>query len=142
MTQQYLSDPKASVRGVVIQALRFVLSAPSNATLDAALRPTLQPKLMTMLGDAELENRRLALTTLHAAARHRHALLVPHLPSLFPFVLKATEVDPRFVREVQMGPFKHQVDDGLETRKVPALPLSRSLKPGLLPKLSRSVQAL
>ena len=103
---------------MVIQALRLTLSESSNAALDAALRPSLIAMLATMLADAEPENRRLALATLNAAARHRRALLLPHLSSLLPPVLQAAEIDPSLVREVQMGPFKHKVDDGLETRKV------------------------
>ena len=34
-----------------------------------------------------------------------------------PLVMKDTKIDPDLIRQVQMGPFKHQVDDGLELRK-------------------------
>ena len=105
------------MRGIAIQALRFALPD-ADAALTAALRPSLVGMLATMLGDAELENRRLALATLNAAARGQPALILPHLAQLLPPVHRAAEIDPSLVREVQMGPFRHKVDDGLETRKV------------------------
>ena len=105
------------MRAVVIQALRFALTD-ADAAFDAALRPVLVPMLTAMLADAELENRRLALTTLNSAVRHKSALILPHLAQLLPYVFAAAKVDPALVREVQMGPFKHKVDDGLEIRKV------------------------
>jgi cullin-associated NEDD8-dissociated protein 1 len=77
-----------------------------------------------MLNDADLENRRLAMTTLNSAARNKADLMLPHLGELLPLVMKESNVKPELIREVQMGPFKHKVDDGLEVRKVCPPPLS------------------
>ena len=74
--------------------------------------------LSTMLNDTELENRRLALITLNAATQNKASLVLPHLSQLLPLVMKESEPNSALVREVQMGPFKHKVDDGLEIRKV------------------------
>ena len=71
-----------------------------------------------MLNDPELENRRLALITLNSATQNKSALILPHLSQLLPFVIEESKLNPILVREVQMGPFKHKVDDGLEIRKV------------------------
>jgi cullin-associated NEDD8-dissociated protein 1 len=46
------------------------------------------------------------------------ALLLPHLGELLPAVFGDTKIKPELIREVQMGPFKHKVDDGLDLRKV------------------------
>lgn len=70
-----------------------------------------------MLSDDDLENRRLALTTLNSAVKHKPATVLRNLSQLVPFVIKATTIDPSLIRDVQMGPFKHKVDDGLENRK-------------------------
>ena len=70
-----------------------------------------------MLNDPNIENRRLALGTLNSAIHNKPDIILPHLASLIPLVMKDTKIDPDLIRQVQMGPFKHQVDDGLELRK-------------------------
>lgn len=74
--------------------------------------------LTTMLNDNDLENRRLALTTLNSAIRNKPDFVLPDLSQLVPLVLKDSKTNPKLIREVQMGPFRHKVDDGLEVRKV------------------------
>lgn len=73
--------------------------------------------LTTMLNDPSLEDRRLALTTFTSAAHNKPDLIHPHFSTLIPVAIKETIIRPELVREVQMGPFKHKVDDGLELRK-------------------------
>ncbi len=107
----------SSVHGMVIQALRYAFSD-SDEAFDRVLKPILIDMLTTMLSDKDLENRRLALTTLNSATRNKPALILPYLGKLLPFVNKESEIKPELIREIQMGPFKHKVDDGLEIRKV------------------------
>jgi len=71
-----------------------------------------------MLTDSDIENRRLGLSTLNSAARNKLNLVQPHLKDLMPIVISESEPKKELMREVQMGPFKHKVDDGLEVRKV------------------------
>lgn len=76
------------------------------------------PLLTKMLGDSDLGNHRLALTTLNSAIHNKMHLLLPHLGELLPAVFGDSQIKPELIREVQMGPFKHKVDDGLDLRKV------------------------
>lgn len=85
------------------------------------LRPVIVPLLVNMLSDRDLGNHRLALTTLNSAIHNKMDILLPHLNELLPAVFGDTKVKPELIREVQMGPFKHRVDDGLELRKVSPL---------------------
>ena len=39
------------------------------------------------------------------------------LKSVLPHLYKETEKRKDLIREVEMGPFKHEVDDGLDLRK-------------------------
>ncbi|PSN66037.1 TIP120-domain-containing protein [Corynespora cassiicola Philippines] len=114
--QVFLGDRKASVRGMVISALRFTL-ADTDEAYDEYLRPIVVPMLVQMLNEPDLENRRLALTTFNSAMHNKPDIILPALEQLLPMAMKETEVKPELVREVQMGPFKHKVDDGLEIRK-------------------------
>jgi cullin-associated NEDD8-dissociated protein 1 len=102
---------------MAIQAIRYTLPD-SDETFDAVLKTTLLEIITLMLRDTELENRRLALTTLNSAAHNKPDLIIPNLGSLLPYVMRESIVKPELVREVTMGPFKHKIDDGLEVRKV------------------------
>lgn len=115
--QEYLANDDPAVRGVVISAFRYTLADSSDA-YNNVLRPLMVPLLTNMLGDSALGNHRLALTTLNSAIHNKMDLLLPHLEELLPAVLGDTKIKPELIREVQMGPFKHKVDDGLDLRKV------------------------
>jgi cullin-associated NEDD8-dissociated protein 1 len=100
---------------VVISAFRYTLADSTDAYNDV-LRPLMVPLLTNMLSDSDLGNHRL--TTLNSAIHNKMDLLLPHLDELLPAVLGDTKIKPELIREVQMGPFKHKVDDGLDLRKV------------------------
>ncbi|KAI9731003.1 MAG: hypothetical protein M1834_005464 [Cirrosporium novae-zelandiae] len=116
LLQQHLTDSSPSTRGMVIQALRFTL-AESSKSFDETLRPIFIGMLTTMLIDQDLANRRLALSTLNSAMHNKSELIIPHLSQLLPLVIDESKKRPELIREVQMGPFKHKVDDGLDVRK-------------------------
>jgi len=101
---------------MVISALRYTL-ADTDEAYDEVLRPIVVPMLVQMLNEADLENRRLALTTFNSALHNKPEIILPALDQLLPLTMKETEIKPELIREVQMGPFKHKVDDGLEIRK-------------------------
>ncbi|KAF1969448.1 TIP120-domain-containing protein [Bimuria novae-zelandiae CBS 107.79] len=112
----FLGDKNVSVRGMVISALRYTL-ADTDEAYDEYLRPIVVPMLIQMLSETDLENRRLALTTFMSALRNKPEIILPALDQLLPLLMNETVIKPELVREVQMGPFKHKVDDGLEIRK-------------------------
>ena len=114
--QAFLNDSSPAIRGMVISALRHVLSD-TSPTYNTHLRPCIQAMLETMLGDKDLDNQRLSLSTFNSAIHNKPELVLPQLPSLLPYAMRATVPRGELIREVTMGPFKHKVDDGLEIRK-------------------------
>lgn len=117
MFQDYLNDPTPSVRAMAIQAIRYTLPD-SDKEFDNVLKTTLLDMVTTMLADKDLENQRLALTTLNSAAHNKRDLIIPNLGNLLPLIMEASVIKPELIRVITMGPFKHKVDDGLEIRKV------------------------
>jgi cullin-associated NEDD8-dissociated protein 1 len=54
---------------------------------------------------------------MNSAARTKPQLIRDHLNTLLPNLYKETIIRPELIRTVQMGPWTHKVDDGLEARK-------------------------
>ena len=54
---------------------------------------------------------------LSSAAHSKAALVADHLPGVMPRVYQQTIVNEALIRTVDLGPFKHKIDDGLELRK-------------------------
>lgn len=115
--QTFLQNPNPTIRGMVIQALRYTFSD-TDTTYNHHLSPVIIPMLSTMLTDTDLDNQRLALSTFNSAAHNKPDVVLPYLSTdLLPHAMSATVIRPELIREVTMGPFKHKVDDGLEVRK-------------------------
>ena len=117
LLQENLSNHNPTIRGIVITAFRYTLMDSSDSYSEV-LRPLITPLLLSMLGDNNLGNHRLALTTLISAIHNKVDIIKPHLSELLPIVIGDTYIKPELIREVQMGPFRHKVDEGLELRKV------------------------
>jgi cullin-associated NEDD8-dissociated protein 1 len=116
MIQAFLNDRKGSLRAMVISALRYTFTDTDEA-YDEYLKPIVVPMLVQMLNEPDLENRRLALMTFNSAMHNKPDIILPALDQLLPLAMKETVIKPELIREVQMGPFKLKVDDGLEIRK-------------------------
>ncbi|KAM0790577.1 hypothetical protein ACM66B_004444 [Microbotryomycetes sp. NB124-2] len=113
--QSRLSADSRDTRATVISAIRFTLTNEST-TYDELLAP-LVVEFFKLIHDSDLGVRRLALSALTSAAHNKPHLVREHLSSLLPELYAQTETDESLVRIVEMGPFKHKVDDGLDIRK-------------------------
>ncbi|TFY80959.1 hypothetical protein EWM64_g3046 [Hericium alpestre] len=110
-----LRDPSATTRATVLSSIRYTF-ADSSQAYDEILAPHVLDFLSLML-DEDLNVRKLALSALNAAARTKPHLIRDHLSTLLPNLYKETVLKPELIRTVQMGPWQHKVDDGLEARK-------------------------
>ncbi|KAG7090596.1 hypothetical protein E1B28_009701 [Marasmius oreades] len=107
------SDPAA--RATVVSAIRYTF-ADTAQSYDELLSPLLVDFLSLMV-DSDLTVRRLTLSALNSAARTKPHLVRDHLNALLPNLYQETIVNQDLIRTVQMGPWTHKVDDGLEARK-------------------------
>ncbi|KAG1681345.1 hypothetical protein FOA52_007393 [Chlamydomonas sp. UWO 241] len=113
-------DEKASAtsphaRAVVVSAIKYAVVERAH-TVDARLGPVV-PRFLGMMADPDRNVRKAAVVSLSAAAHHKPVLVASHLESLLPLLYQQTVVRPELVRVVDLGPFKHTIDDGLELRK-------------------------
>ncbi|KAF8060828.1 armadillo-type protein [Lyophyllum atratum] len=110
-----IREQSAATRATVVSAIRYTF-ADTSQSYDELLAPLLVDFLSLML-DSDLTVRRLALSSLNSAARTKPHLIRDPLPSLLPSLYGETVINPDLIRTVQMGPWTHKVDDGLEARK-------------------------
>ncbi|XP_064480368.1 cullin-associated NEDD8-dissociated protein 1-like [Ornithodoros turicata] len=114
--EAYLNAPSPLARATVVAAAKWTLAEKPRPQVDALLRPQL-PRFLGALGDPDLGVRRVALVALNSVAHNKPALVRDLLDSLLPRLYGETRVRNELIREVEMGPFKHTVDDGLDIRK-------------------------
>lgn len=74
-------------------------------------------KFLVTLEDPDLNVRRVALVAFNSAAHNKPILVRDLLDNILPKLYAETIVKKELIREVEMGPFKHTVDDGLDLRK-------------------------
>ncbi|KAJ3020912.1 Cullin-associated NEDD8-dissociated protein 1 [Thoreauomyces humboldtii] len=112
-----LSSPNAHARATVVTAIRYTFTEHTqHDDFDTLLRPLILD-FLRLVKDSDLNVRRVSLTTLNSAAHNKPHLILGSLNELLPLLYDETVVKTELIHIVEMGPFKHQVDDGLDTRK-------------------------
>ncbi|XP_063954997.1 cullin-associated NEDD8-dissociated protein 1-like isoform X1 [Lytechinus pictus] len=115
MLKKNLKSDSAYTRNTVITAVKFTISDQPQA-IDPLLKACIAEFLQTMQ-DPDLNVRRVSLVTFNSAAHNKPTLIRDLLETILPHLYNETKVKKELIREVEMGPFKHTVDDGLDTRK-------------------------
>lgn len=113
--QESLKSDSALMRTTVLTAVKFTISDQPQ-TIDPLLRQTIG-EFLGALKDSDLNVRRVALVAFNSAAHNKPSLVIDLLDSVLPQLYAETVVKKDLIREVEMGPFKHTVDDGLDIRK-------------------------
>ncbi|XP_055935598.1 cullin-associated NEDD8-dissociated protein 1-like [Argiope bruennichi] len=111
----YLNSDSALARSTVVTAMKFTISD-QHQPIDSLLRGCIGDFLQT-LKDPDLNVRRVALVAFNSAAHNKPSLIRDLLDTTLPELYNETKVRKDLIREVEMGPFKHTVDDGLDIRK-------------------------
>ena len=111
-----LPSPSAATRSTVIGCIRCAVTELGTGPLPPPLPASLLGFLLT-LKDTDLRVRRGAVLTLNCLAHNKPLAIKELLPQLLPLLYIETVMRPELVHQVDLGPFKHTVDDGLEIRK-------------------------
>ncbi|XP_012944580.1 cullin-associated NEDD8-dissociated protein 1 [Aplysia californica] len=113
--RKHLNDPSPLARSTVVTAIKFTISDQPQP-IDPLLKMCIGDFLRT-LQDTDLTVRRVALVTFNSAAHNKPSLIRDLLETVLPHLYNETKVRKELIREVEMGPFKHTLDDGLDIRK-------------------------
>ncbi|XP_057469617.1 cullin-associated NEDD8-dissociated protein 1-like isoform X2 [Actinidia eriantha] len=105
----------AFTRATVVIAVKYsIVERPEK--IDEIIYPEISSFLM-LIKDHDRHVRRAAVLALSTAAHNKPSLIKGLLPELLPLLYDQTIVKQELIRTVDLGPFKHIVDDGLELRK-------------------------
>uniref|UniRef100_A0A0R3RXJ3 TIP120 domain-containing protein n=1 Tax=Elaeophora elaphi TaxID=1147741 RepID=A0A0R3RXJ3_9BILA len=110
-----VTSPNPFMRATAVTAVKFLIVEQWTA-IDDLLQSSMTHFLKTVTDD-DLNVRRVALIAFNSAAHNKPRLIRDLLPIFLPSLYSETVVKKDLVREVEMGPFKHTVDDGLDLRK-------------------------
>ncbi|KAM3621297.1 uncharacterized protein V6R79_009075 [Siganus canaliculatus] len=113
--KQQLKAASPLARSTVVTAVKFTI-IDQPAPIDALLKECIGDFLKT-LQDGDINVRRVALVMFNSAAHNKPSLIRGRLATVLPHLYKETQIRKDLIREVEMGPFKHTVDDGLDVRK-------------------------
>ncbi|KAG0233459.1 Cullin-associated NEDD8-dissociated protein 1 [Actinomortierella wolfii] len=113
--QTRLRSPSPHIRGTVVSAFKYTFTDHTRS-YDELLQPLIV-EFLSLMKDQDLNVRRLSLSTLDSAAHNKPYLIRDVLGQLLPLLYQETHIREELIRIVEMGPFKHRLDDGLEIRK-------------------------
>lgn len=115
LLRENLSSESPHVRSTVITALKYTISDQPQE-IDTQLCKYIG-EFMIAISDVDLNVRRVALVAFNSAAHNKPSLVRDLLDVILPNLYNETKVRKELIRQVEMGPFKHTVDDGLDLRK-------------------------
>uniref|UniRef100_A0A803NAM7 TATA-binding protein interacting (TIP20) domain-containing protein n=1 Tax=Chenopodium quinoa TaxID=63459 RepID=A0A803NAM7_CHEQI len=110
-----ITSPAGFTRATAIIAIKYSL-VERPEKIDEILHPEISSFLL-LIKDQDWHVRRAAVLALSTAAHNKPNLIKGLLPEMLPLLYDQTVVKQELIRTVDLGPFKHVVDDGLELRK-------------------------
>ncbi|XP_062419872.1 cullin-associated NEDD8-dissociated protein 1 [Pungitius pungitius] len=113
--RQHITAGSPLTRSTVLTAVKFTI-VDQPAAIDALLRDCMGDFLKT-LQDEDINVRRVSLVMFNSAVHNKPSLIRGLLATVLPHLYRETRIRKDLIREVEMGPFKHSVDEGLDLRK-------------------------
>ena len=113
--KQCASNPNPLVASTVVTAVKFAITDKPHP-IDEHLRSAMGD-FLSCLKHEDVNLRRLTLVMLNSAAHNKPALIRGQLNNVLALLYKQTLEDKSLIKLVEMGPFKHEYDMGLDLRK-------------------------
>ena len=109
--QEMTTSEDAGARWTAMSSLKYAVANPETSS-DLAKSMS---AYLSLLNDKNLNVKRAALLSLNAIIHHQSGIIKEHLNSIINELYESTKIV--LVRIIDLGPFKHKVDDGLPLRK-------------------------
>ena len=104
-------NENAHARWTAMSSLKYAVANPDTKEGLASSMNT----YLSLLNDSDLNVKRAALLSLNSIIHHQSSLIQNALESIMTVLYECTQIV--LVRIIDLGPFKHKVDDGLPLRK-------------------------
>jgi len=108
-------NPNALTRACVTAAIKFTIFE-KTLPVDKVLTKNITT-FLDLLADPEINVRKSVMLSLNYCAHHKPSIIRDALPKYLPQIYDQSKIKPELIREVELGPFKHKEDGGLETRQ-------------------------
>lgn len=116
LLQGRYTSPDDSIRSTVVTTFRYTL-AHTDIDYDVMIAPVIL-FFLRLIEDPSLQVRKMALTALSSAIHLKYHLLTHIISEVMPMMYNQTIFREDLVVIVQMGPFQHKLDNGLDNRKI------------------------
>ncbi|CAG9828602.1 unnamed protein product [Diabrotica balteata] len=113
--QLLLDSPSPPIRFTAMAAFNLTISN-QPSTIDLLLREYIQDFLVSFK-DSDVHVRRAAIATVNTAVYKKPVLVTHLLESILPQIYEETVVKVNLITEIEQGPFRLIIDNGLDTRK-------------------------
>lgn len=109
------ADPNLHTRACVTTAIKFTIFEKS-LPVDKVLKEHIGA-FLDLLSDPEIPVRKAVMLSLNYVAHHKPKIVRDILGKYLPNLYGETKVKKELIKEVDLGPFKHKVDAGIELRQ-------------------------
>ena len=104
-------------KATLVSAIKFTVLASERGELTKIRDKLRLEDFMRAIVDADVNVRTAVIKTMNAVTHRESTLIAPLLAEIMPKLLEQTVIVPELVRVMDLGAFKHTVDDGLDCRK-------------------------
>jgi cullin-associated NEDD8-dissociated protein 1 len=100
-------------RATIVKSFKYAGAKDTDAMdLESALE-----FLLKLVGDHDLNVKRNALESINAIVHNQPSVIRGDIELLHKMAISETVIKPELITEVDLGPFKHKVDEGIPIRK-------------------------
>lgn len=108
-----LKNPNSMIRSTIVRSFKYS----ANKATDQMQLELLMTEFNACLFDSDIQVRRNALESLNSIVHNVPGIIKNDLDQILKAVLDETVVKTELIHEVDLGPFKHKVDDGMPLRR-------------------------